>query len=147
MATKQGKDKKDQNAKPEVQKEGNGKFFVNTLLWTLACLILVGTVVGNYYLNKHEGVYFEATKFNTFLQGFCAVVLIALSVVIAAFTSTGKKVIIFSKESYVEVRKVVWPTGQETRQTTLIIGVVTCVVSLMLFIFDQIFHYFLSLLG
>jgi preprotein translocase SecE subunit len=41
-------------------------------------------------------------------------------------------------ESHFELRKIVWPTGQETRQTTLVIFIVVVIVSLLLFLFDSI---------
>ena len=40
------------------------------------------------------------------------------------------------KEAWVEVRKVVWPTRQETLQTTLIVMAVVVVVALILWAVD-----------
>ena len=40
-------------------------------------------------------------------------------------TAKGKAAITFAGESRMEVRKVVWPTRQETLQTTLIVLAVT----------------------
>ena len=43
------------------------------------------------------------------------------------------------REVDVERRKVVWPTRQETLQTTLIVVAVTIVVAIILFLMDTVF--------
>ncbi|WP_337166314.1 preprotein translocase subunit SecE, partial [Vibrio fluvialis] len=60
------------------------------------------------------------------------VVLIAAALGVAATTTKGKAAISFAKESRMEVRKVVWPTRQETMQTTLIVLAVSIVMALVL---------------
>ena len=56
--------------------------------------------------------------------------------VTALQTLQGKALLTFSRESIKEVRKVVWPTRQETIQTTLIIFAFTVVMGLFLFLID-----------
>ena len=45
------------------------------------------------------------------------------------------------REVDVERRKVVWPTRQETLQTTLIVLVITVIVGLILFLMDTLFGF------
>ena len=44
----------------------------------------------------------------------------------------GKATVAFAREARTEVRKVIWPTRQETLHTTLIVAAVTAVMSLIL---------------
>ncbi|RDI96788.1 preprotein translocase subunit SecE [Dyella solisilvae] len=67
-------------------------------------------------------------------------VLVALvvSLAIGAFTGPGRRVRAFLGESQFEMRKVVWPTRDETLKTTGIIIVVVIVLSLLLGLIDLI---------
>jgi len=67
-------------------------------------------------------------------------VLVALvaSLAIGAFTAPGRRVRSFLGESQFEMRKVVWPTRDETLKTTGIIMVVVIVLSLLLGLIDLI---------
>ena len=51
----------------------------------------------------------------------------------------GSKVVNFFKESIAELKKVVWPTRQEAVQTTFIVFVAVCIVSLFLYLCDIVF--------
>ena len=50
----------------------------------------------------------------------------------------GKATLTFAREARVEMRKVIWPTRQETLHTTLIVAAVTAVMSLVLWGLDGI---------
>ncbi|MGN2254959.1 preprotein translocase subunit SecE [Frateuria sp. GZRe12] len=67
-------------------------------------------------------------------------VLVALVVAMAigAFTGPGRKARNFIAESQFEMRKVVWPTRDETLKTTLVIIAVVIVLSLLLGLIDLI---------
>lgn len=122
------------------QPDENSKF-LDTFLWLVVFILLGSAVAGNYLLNKFYGDFFDANSLYALLKGVGIVLVIVVAVVVAMFTTSGKKVLNFTKESYVEVRRVVWPTGTEARTTTIMVGVVTCAVALMLWIFDSIFLY------
>jgi len=70
------------------------------------------------------------------LLGVLAALVIA--VVIAAFTGLGRRVRNFLAESQFEMRKVVWPTRDETIKTTGVILLVVIVLSLLLGLIDLI---------
>ena len=70
------------------------------------------------------------------LLGVLAALVISLA--IAAFTAVGRRVRNFIAESQFEMRKVVWPTRDETLKTTGIIIVVVIVLSLLLGLIDLI---------
>ncbi|MGN2249381.1 preprotein translocase subunit SecE [Frateuria edaphi] len=67
-------------------------------------------------------------------------VLVALvaAMAIGAFTGPGRKARNFIAESQFEMRKVVWPTRDETLKTTLVIIAVVIVLSLLLGLIDLI---------
>ena len=98
----------------------------DTLLWSLVFIILAAAVVGNYAFSEQA----------LFIRIVAVVVMIVIAGVMALQTSKGKSVLDFARESRIEVRKVVWPSRQETIQTTLIIFAVVAVVGLFLFLLD-----------
>jgi len=67
-------------------------------------------------------------------------VLIALvaAMAIGAFTRAGRSMREYLVESQFELRKVVWPTRDETVRTTLVIIVVVVILSLLLGLIDVI---------
>lgn len=67
-------------------------------------------------------------------------VLVALvaALAIGAFTGPGRRARNFIAESQFEMRKVVWPTRDETLKTTLVIIAVVIVLSLLLGLIDLI---------
>ena len=68
--------------------------------------------------------------------GVIAAIVAALA--IAAFTAPGRRVRGFVAESQFELRKVVWPTRDETVKTTAVIILVVVVLSLLLGLIDLI---------
>ncbi|WP_058464763.1 preprotein translocase subunit SecE [Legionella cincinnatiensis] len=61
-----------------------------------------------------------------------------LAIFLAYLTSAGKKVFHFAQESKVELLKVVWPTRQETIQTTTIVIVMVALTGFILWGVDSI---------
>ena len=104
----------------------------NTVLdwfkWILVMLLLVAAIGGNYYYGS------ESLLIRTL--GVVALSLVAVG--IALTTAKGRYVNRLRKEAWVEVRKVVWPTRQETTQTTLIVIGVVLLVALILWGIDSL---------
>lgn len=100
---------------------------LDTLKLGLALVVLVGGIVGFYY--------FEAESQLLRVIGLLALVLVAFLLV--SLTDIGRKALGFFKNSRVEVRKVVWPTRQETVQTTLMVMIMVFVVAIMLWAVDS----------
>ncbi len=94
----------------------------------LAIAVLIAGVVGFYY--------FEDQSQLLRVLGMLAVAGVAVAI---AYTSApGKNGWSFVKEARVEVRKVVWPTRQETLQTTAIVLFMVILVAIMLWLFDTL---------
>jgi len=99
-------------------------------LWILAALILGAGIYGF--------MYFEGQAM-TLLRVIGLLVAVGVAAAVAARTAKGRESLAFVREADIERRKVVWPTRQETIQTTLIVLAVTIVVGIILFIMDAIF--------
>lgn len=95
----------------------------NTLLLALSAILLLGGVAGYYY--------FQDTWI-TPIRVVSLIVVVFLASLIAARSVTGAAFFRFIKESDIERRKVVWPTHQETLQTSLMVIIVTILISLFL---------------
>ncbi len=91
-----------------------------------AVLVVVGGIAAYYY-------FADVTRIVRVL-GLVAAGLVALF--IASQTTKGRNTLGFVKDTQVEVRKVVWPTRQETIQTTVVVIVVVVVTSLFLWVLD-----------
>jgi preprotein translocase subunit SecE len=61
-------------------------------------------------------------------------------------TTTGKSFMGFLAESRVEVRKVIWPTRQETMQSTMIVVALVFLVGLILWTLDAVLFWGITLL-
>jgi preprotein translocase subunit SecE len=67
--------------------------------------------------------------------GMLAVAVVAFFIV--GSSDQGRRGLGFVKEARVEVRKVVWPTRQETLQTTIAVLIMVIIVAIMLWLFDM----------
>ncbi len=65
---------------------------------------------------------------------------------VMAFTAKGREIREFFSESMFELRKVVWPTTQETRKITGVIMIVVVIVGLILSGFDFVISWLIRLL-
>ncbi|MCO7189790.1 MULTISPECIES: preprotein translocase subunit SecE [Pseudoalteromonas] len=101
---------------------------MDTVKWLLAVVLLAGAVVGNYMY----------ADISVLTRAIGVVVAIGAALGIAATTEKGRTFIAFAKESRIEVRKVVWPTRQETTHTTFIVMAATVVMALILWGLDGI---------
>jgi preprotein translocase subunit SecE len=100
---------------------------LDTFKLVIAVMILLAGIGGFYY-------YADASLLYRVL-GLVAVVIIAAG--IALTTSTGHAILSFGRESRAEVRKVVWPTRQETVQTTLMVVVAVIILGIFLWLIDM----------
>ena len=100
---------------------------LDTVKLMAAVAVLVAGVVGFYY--------FEDQSQLLRVLGMLAVAVVAFF--IAASSDPGRRGLGFVKEARVEVRKVVWPTRQETVQTTIAVLFMVILVAIMLWLFDM----------
>jgi len=98
------------------------------IMWFLVALMISGVFVANVFLP-------EQTNALRLLWNLIAG-LIVLG--LASFTQKGKRAWAFAKDARVELRKVIWPTRQETIQSTVMIIVVVVVTALFLWGIDSV---------
>jgi len=103
------------------------EYRLDPLKWLFVVVLIAIGVVGNSYYSELSLLYR--------VPALLVVALVAAFV--ASQTAKGASLIVLLKESIVEVRKVVWPSVQETHQTTLIVVVVVLVMSLILWGLDS----------
>lgn len=101
---------------------------MDSVKWVLVFVLLAAAVAGNFMLEQ----------MSVLLRAGGVIVLFAVAAGIAVSTVKGAGFVNFAKESRTEVRKVVWPTRQETMQTTMIIVVTTLIVALLLWGLDAV---------
>lgn len=99
----------------------------------LAAAILIGGGYAYYQLPELIG-----QEVSILIRFAVLLVAIIVAIGVAATSTQGASFIEFSKGSRTELRKMVWPTGAETRQTTLIILVAVVLVALFLWMIDSI---------
>ncbi|WP_348666480.1 preprotein translocase subunit SecE [Arsenophonus symbiont of Ornithomya chloropus] len=96
--------------------------------WALVGLFLIIAIVGNYYFRQYS----------TILRTIAVVFMALFSVGLVLWTKKGKEILGFIQAAKIEIRKVIWPSRQETLQTTLVVALVTIVMSLILWGLDGI---------
>ena len=66
---------------------------------------------------------------------------LAAGVVLAWFSPTGKRFLNYGRQSWEELRRVVWPTRKETLNTTGLVMAVVFVIAFFLFICDKLIEW------
>jgi preprotein translocase subunit SecE len=101
----------------------------------VAIVLIFLAIGGNYYFSAESRIY----------RVLGVVVLLAAAMGVALLTEKGKSINRLRKEAWVEVRKVVWPTRQETVQTTLVVIGFVLVVALILWAVDTLIGWLVSM--
>lgn len=95
---------------------------------TVALLIALGAVGGFYYFDQYA----------TLIRVGAMLALLILGTVVAFQTAMGRATWAFVQESQVEVRKVVWPTKEETLKTTGLVVLMVIIIALFLWGMDAL---------
>lgn len=108
---------------------------LNVGKWVVAVVILVAATLGNRYAPETMSVWVRVP----------ALVALALAAFAIALTTVqGHAFLKLLKEAQIEARRVVWPTRDETLQTTMIVLAVVFVMSLVLWGLDSLFGWMIS---
>lgn len=111
---------------------------LNTVKWVLAIVILIAATVGNRYAPELLPQLPAVAR----IVGLVVLAIAALGLILT--TTQGRSFLKLLKEAQIEARRVVWPTKDETVQTTMIVFVVVLVMSLMLWGVDSLFGWMIS---
>lgn len=107
---------------------------LDALKWALVIALVAVGVYGNSYYSAESVLY----------RALALLALAAVAVFVAINTAKGAAISDVVRGAFVELRKVVWPTRQETNQTTLIVIVVVIITSIILWALDSIFGFVAS---
>ena len=118
------------NAKTETQ---GGS--LDSLKWLVVLLLIGGAVAGNVYYADQSLLY----------RVLALIAFALFAAFVAIQTVQGAAFWKLAKEARTEIRKVVWPTRQESTQTTLIVVGFVLLMSLILWGLDSLLGWLVSL--
>ena len=101
------------------------------VLVTLATLSAVAGVVAFALLSEQP----LAVRLGSLAGG------LVLALVLAWFSSSGKRFLAYGQQSYEELRRVVWPTRKETLNTTGLVMAFVVIIAFFLFFCDAIIQW------
>ena len=109
---------------------------LDSLKWIFVTALVAAGVYGNSYFGDQPILY-----------RVLALLILALGAGwVASLTQRGGDFFALVKGSRTEIRKVVWPTRQETTQTTLIVFVFVIITGLILWGLDSVLGWLASLI-
>lgn len=104
------------------------------LKWLIVVALLAGGVFANWY--------YQDEMLLLRVAGLLATA--AVAILLALQTERGKAIWSLLKEARTEVRRVVWPSNQETTQTTLVVIAIVFVFALILWGLDSLLGWIVS---
>lgn len=111
--------------------DNQSTFRFDQIKWTIVFLLVIAGIVAN--------TYFHDITWS--IRAAVGLILLALTLLIAFQTAKGQLVWSFMKGAKIELRKVVWPTRQETIQTTLVVVAMVVFAALVLWGIDTLFFW------
>ncbi|WP_160285719.1 preprotein translocase subunit SecE [Pseudomonas knackmussii] len=109
---------------------------LDVVKWLLVAVVVVVGVVANQYYSAQP----------LFYRVLGILVLAGVAGFIALQTVKGRAFFTLAKEARAEIRKVVWPTRQETTQTTMIVVAVVLLMALLLWGLDSLLGWLVSMI-
>ena len=119
-----------------AEKTENSSSGLDAFKWLVVIALVAAGVVGNNYYSDQSILY----------RALALVALAVVAVFIGLNTVRGAAFLVLVKEARTEIRKVVWPTRQETTHTTLIVVGVVLVMALILWGLDSLLGWLISLI-
>ena len=104
---------------------------VDKVKMTLAVLVIVAGIVGYSMLEGQP----------TIVRSGVFVGSLIVAAVIAWFSEPGRRTLGFGRDSYNEVKRVVWPTRKEATQMTGIVFVFVAAMGLLLWVVDKVLEW------
>ena len=101
---------------------------LDTIKLALAALILAAGIGAFYYFGEVSQL----------LRVLGLLVVTGIAVAVALTSGPGRALWRFATDSRTELRKVVWPSRQETLQTTLIVLVVVLIMGIFMWLVDML---------
>jgi len=94
--------------------------------WLVVAILAAAAIVGNWYFQDQS-----------LLVRVLGVLLVGgAAIYVASLTGKGADALELMRGARSEIRRVVWPTNQETTQTTLVVLVLIAIFSMLLWLLD-----------
>ncbi len=126
------------NNSAEVVRSGSP---LDVVLWVVAVALLICTTLVNQYLPAY---WAPANNIWVRIGAILACIVVALGLLYA--THQGKGFIRLLKDARVELRRVTWPTKQETVTTSWQVVLVVVIASIVLWCFDYALGWLVKLI-
>ena len=125
------------NAKVDAPNPSVGIQSLDIVKLVIAGMLAVGSAIAFYWFSDQWPLWARVL-----------VVLAGLGAGAAVGLSSAPGIVIqkFLRDAQIEVRKVVWPTRQETWQTTLIVAVAVLLIGILVWIIDMILSWIVRML-
>ncbi|RKZ37133.1 MAG: preprotein translocase subunit SecE [Gammaproteobacteria bacterium] len=107
----------------------------DTIKWLLV-MVLLGTGIFGFY---------TFAEYSLLLRVVILLGIVGISIFIALQTDKGRRTKDFLQQTHVEVRKVVWPTRQETLQMTGIVLIMVLLVAIIIWGLDSFLFWLVRL--
>ena len=120
------------------KKQGNGA--LDVFLWLVIVIAIAAAVLGNYYFSQ------PANLQPLYIRIILVLGCIAVATVCGLLTTSGKKLLKFAKESRGELRRVTWPTKDETTKSAIGVAVVVFIIAIFLWFSDVVIGFFVNLI-
>ncbi|WP_106475524.1 preprotein translocase subunit SecE [Phytohalomonas tamaricis] len=102
--------------------------------WTVVVVLVALAVAGNSYFSDQALLY----------RVLGVVILGVLAAIVALSTAKGRELALLAQNARKEIQRVVWPTRQETVQTTAIVLAAVALVGLVLWLIDTLLGWLMS---
>ena len=112
----------------------SGQSILDWAKWIVVTALVAGGVFGNWYYQDQS----------LLTRVLALVAVAAVASLVALQTEKGRAVWALAKEARTEIRRVVWPTRQETTQTTFIVVILVIIFSMILWGLDSLLSWFVS---
>lgn len=118
------------------KQQGTETSLVDRAKWFVVIALVIAGIVGNWWFGE----------INVFYRALALVAMAALAGFTLFQTEKGKNLWVLMRDARSEVRRVIWPTRQETLQTTLIVIVLILVFALILWALDSLLTWLVQML-
>lgn len=109
-----------------LKAENQGEPRLDWLKWLISLALLLAGLIANHYYSQVSMLW----------RTLAWLAVVAAAGFVASKTQKGRWIVEFFRDSRNELRKVVWPTREETVQTTLVVAVMVVVLALFLWAVD-----------
>lgn len=121
------------NARVETQTAGTA---LDAIKWVAVLALVAGGIYSYYHFAQYPVLY----------RVLALIPVVGVALLLAVMTRSGAAFWDLVKQARMEIYKVVWPTRQETTQTTLIVVLVVFLMAIVLWLLDMFFGWLASLI-